>query len=159
MYGMGPFGHLPRPLRRRFTVLAAAAVAALSFGLVALTPLHFVPLFPLFWVLPFLAVRAIWVSSGRSRHLPSGGRDGDDGRERELLQALERRGRITATRAALETSLGVGEAEERLSGLAERGHLRVNVYGGSLAYSLWDADWHQVPELLDLRGEIEDGPS
>jgi hypothetical protein len=140
-------------------VLAAASAAALVSGLVALTPLHFVPLFPLFWVLPFLAVRAMGVASSRSRHLPSGRRNGDDGKVRELLEALERRGWITATRAALETSLGVGEAAERLSGLAEKGHLRATAYGGSLAYSLWDANRRQVPEPHASPGEIEDGPS
>jgi hypothetical protein len=100
----------------------------LFFGLIALTSFHFVPLFPLFpllWVLPFLAVRAMWAASARAVHLPSGGRDSDDGKETELLVALERRGQITATRVAPETSLGVGEADERLSRLAEKGHLRV----------------------------------
>lgn len=156
MYGMRPSGHLAHPLRRRFAVLAAGSVAVLFFGLIALTPFHFVPLFPLLWVLPFLAVRAMWAASARAVHLPSGGRDGDDSMERELLEALERRGQITAIRAALETPLGVGEADERLSRLAEKGHLRVDAYGGSLAYSLWDADRRQARGTPARRGEIGD---
>jgi len=131
MYGMRPSGHLAHPLWRRFAVLAAGSVAVLFFGLIALTSFHFVPLFPLLWVLPFLAVRAMWAASARAVHLPSGGRDSDDGKETELLVALERRGQITATRVALETSLGVGEADERLSRLAEKGHLRVRPTGGA----------------------------
>lgn len=156
MYGMRPSGHLAHPLWRRFAVLAAGSVAVLFFGLIALTPFHFVPLFPLLWVLPFLAVRAMWAASARAVHLPSGGRDSDDGKETELLVALERRGQITATRVALETSLGVGEADERLSRLAEKGHLRVDAYGGSLAYSLWDADRRQARGTPARRGEIGD---
>lgn len=116
---------------------------ALFFGLAALTPLHFVPLFPLFWVLPLLAVRAVGVSFARSRRLPSGVRSGGNRRERELLEASERRGKITGP-IALETSLSVGEADERLSGLAERGHLRVTARDGSLAYSLWDGDLREI---------------
>jgi hypothetical protein len=54
-------------------------------------------------------------------------------------------GEITATRAALETSLSVAEADEMLSGLAENGHIQVHAREGNLAHSLWD---------LDRRGEI-----
>jgi hypothetical protein len=66
--------------------------------------------------------------------LPSGG----IAKERELLLALERHGEITAARAALETSLGVAAAEEKLSELANDGHLRVLAREGTLAYALWD---------------------
>jgi hypothetical protein len=159
VHGMRRFGHLTRPPRRRFAVLAAGSGLALLFGLTILTPVHFVPLFPLFWVLPFLAARAMVVAHPRSRHLPSDGRDRDDGRERQLLEAMERRGWITATRAALEASLSVAEADERLSRLAEKGHLQVNAYEGTLAYSLWDTDLPQARGAPTRRGEIEDGAS
>jgi DNA-binding IclR family transcriptional regulator len=59
-------------------------------------------------------------------------------KEKELLQALERHGEITAVQAALETSLSVAEAEELLSGLANEGHVRVSANGGRLAYALWE---------------------
>ncbi|HKH12043.1 MAG TPA: hypothetical protein VKA73_12960 [Rubrobacter sp.] len=144
---MGSFGRIGGPFRPRFAFMAVGLVLGLLFALVALTPFHFVPFFPLFWVLPFLAVRAMGFGFARSRPLPAGGRSDGDHRERELLEALERRGRITAARAALETSLSVAEADERLSELANRGHLRVTAQDGSLAYSLWDSD----------RREIEDG--
>lgn len=156
MYGMGSFGHLPRPRREREAVPAVGLGLALFFGLVVFRPLHFLPLFPLFWVLPFLAARTMGVGFAGPRSLPVGGRSDGDRRERELLEALERQGRITAARAALETSLSVAEADERLSGLAEGGHLRVTAQDGSLAYSLWDENPRKVPGPRARRGEIED---
>jgi hypothetical protein len=57
--------------------------------------------------------------------------------ERELLGALRRHGELTPTRAAMETSLSVAEADEMLRGLAEGGHLEVRVRGGALFYALW----------------------
>jgi hypothetical protein len=72
--------------------------------------------------------------------LPSNGID----KEKDLLQALERRGGITAARAALETSLSVTEAEKMLPGLANKGHVRVSANGGRLAYALWEQDRRQA---------------
>lgn len=54
------------------------------------------------------------------------------------MRELERRGEITAARAALETSLGVAEAEEMLSRLANEGHIRVSAKEGRLVYALWE---------------------
>jgi hypothetical protein len=145
MYGIMPFGRgLPS-----FAVLAIGSGLLLFFGLAVLTPFHIFPFFPLVWVLPFLAMRAMWMASARSRTLPSAGRPAtsdEDRKEQELLEALERRGEITAARAALETSLSVAEADEMLSRLAENGHVQIHAREGRLAYSLWD---------MDRRGEIE----
>lgn len=149
---MGLFGHLTHPFRRRLVFLIVGS--GLFFGLAAPAPLHFVPLFPLFWVLPFLAARAMGIGFAGSRPLPVGVRSDGDRRERELLEALEKRGRTTAARAALETSFSVAEADARLYGLAEKGHLRVTAQDGSLAYSRWDAD-----RLGMRRGGIEDNGS
>lgn len=55
--------------------------------------------------------------------------------ERQVLEAIERNGTITATRAALETTLMVAEADQILSDLAKAGHLDVQVVGGQLVYS------------------------
>ncbi len=60
----------------------------------------------------------------------------DDG-ERQLLEALRERGEITSTRAAMETSLSVAEADATLRELADGGHLEVRVRGGTLVYALW----------------------
>jgi len=85
------------------------------------------PFFPLFPVVLFFAMRMIGSAAWRGGPaapgrptvnppaLPSG-----IGKEKELLRALERHGEITAVRATLETSLGVADAEEMLSGLATK---------------------------------------
>lgn len=57
--------------------------------------------------------------------------------ERELLGALRDHGELTPAQAAMETSLSVAEADEKLIELAEKGHLEVRVRGGGLFYSLW----------------------
>jgi hypothetical protein len=58
--------------------------------------------------------------------------------ERELLQALQRRGELTPAQAAMETSLTVDEADRMLEDLAAKGHLEVKVRGGGLFYGLWE---------------------
>jgi hypothetical protein len=58
--------------------------------------------------------------------------------ERELLEALQRRGELTAAQAAMETSLTVDEADRILEDLAAKGHLDVKVRGGGLFYGLWE---------------------
>ena len=58
------------------------------------------------------------------------------GSEKQLLLALRESGGLTAVEAALETSLTVDEADDILSRLAERGHLRVEGRDGALSYAL-----------------------
>lgn len=59
------------------------------------------------------------------------------GSEKQLLLAiLDREGGITPAEAALETSLTVDEAEEIMTRLADRGHLRVEGRDGALFYIL-----------------------
>jgi len=60
--------------------------------------------------------------------------------ERELLEALRRRGELTPAQAAMETSLTVDEADRMLEDLAAKGHLDVKVRGGGLFYGLWEGD-------------------
>jgi hypothetical protein len=77
-----------------------------------------------------LLVRGVaGLSEGRGRSHPA------ESRERELLRALRKRGELTPTRVAIETSLSVAEADEMLRELAEGGHLKVR--GGALFYALW----------------------
>ena len=70
--------------------------------------------------------------------------------ERELLEALQRRGELTPAQAAMETSLTVDEADRMLEGLAAKGHLEVKVRGGGLFYGLWEggsgARGHEIGE-------------
>jgi hypothetical protein len=71
---------------------------------------------------------------------PTGPSEAEGIKEKELLQALGRRGKLTAVEAALETSLSVEEAEGMLQALAAKGHLEVTVEHGRLLYALWDRD-------------------
>ena len=75
-----------------------------------------------------------------ARRTRSGARPKEAAEEKELLEALGRRGELTVAAAALETSLSVGEADRVLSGLASRGHLKVRAEHGGLFYSLWEGD-------------------
>jgi capsular polysaccharide biosynthesis protein len=58
-------------------------------------------------------------------------------KEKELLRALGRRGKLTAVEAALETGLSVDEASRILEELAFAGHLEVTVEHGRLYYAFW----------------------
>jgi hypothetical protein len=103
----------------------------------------FFPFFLFFWMIPFFLVSALGLSArgvagffeARAR------RPVDDGRrEKELLEALARHGELTPALAALETSLGVAEADRMLSGLARDGHVEVRASEGRLGYALWERD-------------------
>jgi DNA-binding IclR family transcriptional regulator len=63
-----------------------------------------------------------------------------DAKEKELLEALARRGKLTVAGVALETSLTVEEANRMLSELAAKGHIEVAVEHGRLLYSLREGD-------------------
>jgi hypothetical protein len=76
--------------------------------------------------------------AGRARGARSGASAAEAAREKELLEAIRRRGEITAAEAALETSLSVEEADRMLSRMAVGGHLQVTVDGARIAYSLWE---------------------
>ena len=61
-------------------------------------------------------------------------------KEKKLLRALGRRGKLTAVEAALESELSVEEADRMLSELAAKGHLQVIVEHGRLYYAFWEHD-------------------
>lgn len=65
-------------------------------------------------------------------------------RERELLEALSRRGEMTPAQAAMETSLTVRDADDMMKALAKDGHLDVRVRGGGIFYALWDYDRYEA---------------
>ena len=56
-------------------------------------------------------------------------------KEKELLGALEERGMLTPTTAALRTSLTVDEASKMLDTLARAGHLDLRMEEGVMAYA------------------------
>jgi hypothetical protein len=104
--------------------------------------IDFFPFF-LFWMIPFFLMPALGLSvrsvAGLFEARPQ--EPADEGRrEKELLEALARHGELTPARAALETSLGVAEADRMLSGLAQDGHVEVRAREGRLGYALWEHD-------------------
>ena len=128
------------PRVRVFAALAVLAPVALSgLFLVVFTPglwwvftTYFWVAFPAFGLL----ARGIAGFSERQAEVASARSTG----ERDLLEALRRRGEITPARAAMETPLSVAEADRMLKELAEGGHLEVRVRGGAIFYALWEAD-------------------
>ena len=120
-----------------FAALAVLLPVALSgLALVAFAPSFWWAFTTYFWVsFPALGLLTRGLA-GLCRHggLPSAKAIG----EREVLEALRRRGELTPTRAAMETSLTVSEANEVLKGLAGGGHLEVRVRGAALSYALWE---------------------
>ncbi len=66
-------------------------------------------------------------------------------KEKELLETLALYGEITPTRAALETSLSISEADRMLSELTKNGHLEMRACEGGLIYALWEHDRRELP--------------
>jgi DNA-binding CsgD family transcriptional regulator len=66
-------------------------------------------------------------------------------KERELLEALVERAEITPTTAAMRTSLTVDEASKMLNEFARKGHLKLRVDDGTMAYALQKHDCHERP--------------
>jgi len=122
---------------------ARVATALMVLVPVALSGLFLVAFVPGFW---WVFTTYGWISLPAFGLLVRGvaglheGRTGSDsveGKEKELLRALREWGELTPTRAAIETSLSVAEADRMLRDLAEGGHLEVRVRGGALFYALW----------------------
>lgn len=84
--------------------------------------------------------RAATGGTGAARRTGAGAHTEDPAKEKELLEALGRRGELAVAGAALETSLTVDEADRVLSALTAKGHLEVRVERGRLLYSLWEGD-------------------
>jgi hypothetical protein len=145
---MVPYG---RPFPSRFMV--GLVIGGLFLLFVAGPGFHFLPLLFLLWAVPFFVVPAFAaVASGlaglaESRTRERSGRvTAQESKERELLGALARRGELSPALAALETSLGVAEADRMLSDLAESGHVEVRARDGRLAYALWEQDRRQLTD-------------
>ena len=66
-------------------------------------------------------------------------------KEEELLGALEERGRLTPTTAAMRTSLTVNEASKMLDTLARNGHLELRMEEGVMAYVLSEPGGKELP--------------
>ena len=160
MYGRGMMGHAGgrrsmapygRPFPPRFMV--GLVMGGLFLLFVAGPAFHFFPLLLFIWVVPFLLVPAFAAAArglaglAEARTRERAGRvTAQEGKERELLEALARRGELSPALAALETSLTVAEADRMLSDLAESGHLEVRAHAGRLGYALWEQDRRQLTD-------------
>lgn len=100
-----------------------------------------VPLTSLWWIVPLLgAAVPITLAVLDKPILTSGRPDDKKVKERELLGALAERGELTPTTAAMRTSLTVDEASKTLEELAQKGHLKLEVEEGIMAYALRERD-------------------
>jgi hypothetical protein len=145
---MVPYG---RPFPSRFMV--GLVIGGLFLLFVAGPGFHLFPLLFLLWAVPFFMVPAFaaiargltGLAESRTRER-TGRVTAQESKERELLEALARRGELSPALAALETSLSVAEADRMLSDLAESGHVEVRAREGRLAYSLWEHDRRQLTD-------------
>jgi hypothetical protein len=121
----------------------ARVVAALSVLVpVALSGMLLVVFVPQLW---WIFTTYFWIAFPALGLLTSGGsgsgrraaRVSEAELERELLEAMQESGEISAASAAAKTSLSVAEADRRLRGLAENGHIEVRARGGAVLYALW----------------------
>jgi DNA-binding CsgD family transcriptional regulator len=78
-------------------------------------------------------------------------------REKELLGALEKRGKITPVTAAISTSLTADEAAGVLDELAGKGYVRLQVEEGVETYSLAEGDSRRMPQPSLLPASRRDG--
>jgi hypothetical protein len=126
-----------------------AVLIPVAIGLVALFTL-----LPSFWWLVFIFGWTIFPAFGLLVRGIAGLSEGSTQRpvasvkERELLEALQRKDELTPAQAAMETSLTVNEADEMLKDLAAKGHLDVRVRGGGLFYGFWESDSEAVRKRL-----------
>jgi hypothetical protein len=156
MYGRGMMGYaggrrmvVPygRPFPPRF--MMGLVIGGLFLLFVAGPGFHFLPLLFLIWAVPFFVAPAFGaVARGLTglAETRTGRVTAQESKERELLEALARRGELSPALAALETSLTVAEADRMLSELAESGHVEVRAHEGRLGYALWEQDRRRLTE-------------
>ncbi len=159
MYGRGMMGYAGGrrtmvPYGRSFPArfMMGLVIGGLFLLFVAGPAFHFFPLlFLLIWAVPFLVAPAfVAVARGLTEFTESrtrtGGTVAEESKEREILEALARRGELSSALAALETSLTVAEANRMLSDLANSGHVEVRAREGRLGYALWERDRRELAE-------------
>jgi hypothetical protein len=158
MYGRGMMGYaggrrtmVPywRPFPVRFVM--GLMIGGLFLLFMAGPAFQFFPLLFLIWAFPFFVAPAfVALSRGFTELTESrvrkGGAVAEESKERELLEALARRGELSPALAALDTSLSVAEANRMLSDLANSGHVEVRAREGRLGYALWERDRRELTD-------------
>lgn len=120
--------------------------AALYLFIVGVICVTLAPLTSLWWIVPVLGVAAPLAYAALDKPRPTLGKPNKKDTERELLAALAERAEITATTAAMNTSLTVDEASQMLEELAKKGHLELHMEDGIMAYALRERDRRQLPD-------------
>jgi len=133
--------------------ISAALSVLLPVGLSGMFLVAFAP--SLWWIFTtyfWVAFPAFGLLTSGIAALDEGGgpvRVSEEERERELLEAIRESGEISAAAAAARTSLTVAEADRRLRGLAENGHIEVRARGGAVFYALWGNEWKTGRRIED----------
>ena len=130
--------------------------AGVIFLLVAVSLFSHFPVFLLGWMALFVLLPMLGSSTRRLALLLERRSSAPlavpaNRKEKELLEALVLYGEITPTRAALETSLSVSEADRMLSELTKNGHIEVRAREGGLVYALWPHDRRVLPNRSSHR--------
>jgi hypothetical protein len=158
MYGRGRMGYAGWrrtmvPYGRSFPprfMMIGLVVGGLVLISVAGHAFHFLPFLFLILAVPLFLVPAFGTAvkglAGLAETRTGGVRAAEGGKERELLEALARRGELSPALAALETSLTVDEANRMLTDLAKRGHVELRAHEGRLGYALWEQDRRQLTD-------------
>jgi DNA-binding CsgD family transcriptional regulator len=118
-----------------------------------------VPLTSVWWIVPVLGTAVPIALTVLDR--PGFKRlDDRKDKERELLGTLAERDELTPTTAAMRTSLTVDEASNMLEELAGKGHLKLHVADGIMAYTLRERDRHEWPGevVAPLMAESDGAP-
>jgi len=134
--------------------------SALYLFVLGLICVFLVPLTSLWWIVPVLGMGvpitlAIVPSVLDRPGLASRKPDDRKVKERELLEALAGRGELTPTTAAMRTSLTVDEASKMLEELTRKGHLKMQVEDGVMAYALRERDRHETPAEVSAPSEAK----
>ena len=148
-HGLYPRSRGDHPASQPISVLNWSLVAwGALIGILAVTASSFTGLWWFLLIFGLLvplvsALQARWSAESKSSpeiHQPDG--------EGELLGALGELGELTATTAAMRTTLTVEEAAGRLEKLAKNGHLQATTQGAVVLYGLWESDRHEPDSTL-----------
>jgi hypothetical protein len=118
--------------------VAAALTVLLPVALSGVFLVVFVP--QLWWIFTtyfWVAFPALGLLTSSASSPGSEGLSRASEAERVLLEAIRDGGEVSAASVAARTSLTVAEADRRLKGLAENGHIQVRARGGAVLYALW----------------------
>jgi DNA-binding NarL/FixJ family response regulator len=136
--------------------------SALYIFVLGAISLVLVPLTSLWWIVPLLgAAVPITLAVLDRPTLASSKRDDKKTKEQELLEVLAERGELTPTTAAMRTSLTVDEASKTLEELAHKGHLKLEVEEGVMAYALRERDREKMKapdSRLPEAGVVDESP-